>query len=43
MDYTQVLRFMKERKPYIQATLENTSNDNAVASREFLERLYGEL
>ena len=25
MDYTQVLRFMKERKPYLQATLENLS------------------
>ena len=43
MDYAQVLRFMKERKPYIQATLENTSNDNAVQSREFLQRLYQEL
>ena len=43
MDYTQILRFMKERKPYIQATLENTTNDNAVASREFLERVYAEL
>ena len=40
MDYTQILRFMKERKPYIQATLENTTNDNAVASRAFLERAY---
>ena len=40
MDYTQILRFMKERKPYIQATLENTTNGNAVASREFLERSY---
>ena len=43
MDYTQILRFMKERKPYIQATLENTTNDNAVASRAFLERAYAEL
>ena len=43
MDYARILRFMKERKPYIQATLENTTNDNAVASREFLERLYQEL
>ena len=43
MDYTQVLRFMKERKPYIQATLENTSNDNAVQAREFLQGLYGGL
>lgn len=42
MDYTQVLRFMKERKPYIQATLENTGNCNAVQAREFLERLYAE-
>ena len=43
MDYTQILRFMKERKPYIQATLENTTNDNAVAAREFLQRKYDEL
>ena len=43
MDYTQILRFMKERKPYIQATLENTTNDNAVAAREFLERAYDAL
>lgn len=43
MDYTQILRFMKERKPYIQATLENTGNDNAVAAREFLQRNYDEL
>ena len=43
MDYTGILRFMKERKPYIQATLENTSNGNAVGAREFLERVYGEV
>ena len=43
MDYTRILRFMKERKPYIQATLENTTNENAVASREFLQRKYEEL
>ena len=40
MDYTEILRFLKARKPYIQATLENTCNDNAVASRELIERLY---
>lgn len=40
MDYGQILRFMKERKPYIHATLENTTNGNAVQSREFLQRLY---
>ncbi len=43
MDYTRILRFMKERKPYIQATLENTANENAVSSRMLLEKLYGEL
>ena len=43
MDYTQILRFMKDRKPYIQATLEDTTNDNAVSSRELLERKYAEL
>ena len=40
MDYTPILRFLKARKPYIQATLENTSNDNAVQSRELIERIY---
>ena len=43
MDYTQILRFVKDRKPYIQATLENTTNDNAVTAREFLERAYAAL
>ena len=40
MDYTQILRFLKARKPYIQATLENTCNDNAVSSRQLIETLY---
>lgn len=43
MDYTRILRFMKVRKPCLQATLENTANDNAAASRGFLQRLYEEL
>lgn len=43
MDYTRILRFMKERKPYIQATLENTDNASAVPSREFLQRKYEEI
>ncbi len=37
MDYRQILSFVKAKKPYIQATLENTANDNAVQSREMLE------
>lgn len=43
MDYTEILRFLKARKPYIQATLENTTNENAVAAREFVERVYTEV
>ena len=43
MDYTEILRFLKARKPYIQASLENTTNDNAVQSRLFLEELYQKL
>lgn len=43
MDYREILRFMKARKPYIQATLENTTNENAAASRELLEKLYSEV
>ena len=39
MDYTDVLRFAKERKPFIQATLENTKPDNAVQAREYIERI----
>ena len=40
MDYTEILRFLKARKPYIQATLENTCNENAVTSRKFIEEVY---
>ncbi len=43
MDYKQILSFMKARKPYIQTTLENTTNENAVQSREMLEELYRSL
>lgn len=42
MDYVPILRFLKARKPYIQATLENTDNGSAVQARELLERLYEE-
>lgn len=43
MNYDRILRFAKERKPYIHATLENTNPQNAVAAREFLEKRYGEI
>lgn len=43
MDYREILKFVKARKPYIQATLENTVNANAVASRERIQRIYDEV
>ena len=43
MDYRSILRFLKGYKPYVQATLENTTNDSAVQAREFLEGLYAQV
>ncbi len=40
MRYETILRYLKTEKPYIQATLENTSNENATASRAFIEKVY---
>ena len=42
MDYTAILRYLKARKPWIQATLENTTNENAVTAQQFLEKAYAE-
>ena len=36
MDYTGILRFVREKKPHIQATLEDTQPDNAERAREFI-------
>ena len=40
MDYSAILAFLKARKPFVQATLENTDDTNAVWSREHIERIY---
>ena len=40
MDYREILGFLKARKPFIQATLENTTNENAVQARQLLENQY---
>ena len=42
MDYTSVIKFMKERKPFIHATLENTTPENNIQVRDFIQKLYGE-
>ena len=40
MRYETILRYLKAEKPCIQATLENTSNENAVSSRKLIETVY---
>jgi sugar phosphate isomerase/epimerase len=40
MNYRGILKYLKEKKPYIQATLENTRPENAVQCRQFIEREY---
>ena len=40
MDYTQVLRFAKKEKPFIHATLENTTPENAASCLKFLQDQY---
>ncbi|MBR1703662.1 MAG: sugar phosphate isomerase/epimerase [Lachnospiraceae bacterium] len=42
MDYTSVIKFMKERKPFIHATLENTTPENNIQVRDFIQKLYDE-
>lgn len=42
MDYTSVIKFMKTRKPFIHATLENTTPENNLQVKEFIEKLYAE-
>lgn len=40
MDYGRIIRFMKEKKPYIHATLENTVPENAVQARKYIQGLW---
>lgn len=42
MEYDELVRFMKYDKPYIHATLENTVPENAVAAREYIQKLWDE-
>ncbi len=43
MNYTQILKFIKARKPYIQATLENTDNSNVIAAKNEILRIFEEV
>lgn len=40
LNYPLLLRKIKEYKPYVHCTLENTISENAVATREFMENTY---
>lgn len=40
MDYSQIIRFLKERKPFVHATLENTVPENAVEARTYIQGLW---
>jgi sugar phosphate isomerase/epimerase len=41
-DYRTILRFAKQEKPYIFATLENTTPENAVECLNYLKKQYDE-
>lgn len=43
MDYTQIIKFIKERKPYVHVTLENTVPENAVEARKYIQGLWDEM
>ncbi len=43
MDYRTVLSFVKEKKPYVHATLENTRPENALRCRDHILEIYDRL
>ena len=42
MNYSAIMKFIKDRKPYIHTTLENTVPDNAVQARQYIQKLWEE-
>lgn len=40
MNYAQIIRFIKERKPHVHVTLENTTPENAEQSRKYIQNLW---
>lgn len=40
MNYEQIIRFIKEKKPYVHATLENTVPENAEATRKYIQDIW---
>ncbi len=42
MDYTSLMKWMKEKKTYIHATLEDTNPGNNIQARDYIQKLYDE-
>lgn len=42
MDYTDLMRFIRNRKPYMHVTLENTTPENNIRCRDHILKLYEE-
>ncbi|MBR4733629.1 MAG: sugar phosphate isomerase/epimerase [Lachnospiraceae bacterium] len=40
MNYENILKFIKARKPFVHVTLENTTPENAVQSRKFIQEIW---
>ena len=43
LNYPLLLKKIKQYKPYVHCTLENTVPENAIATREFMENLYAQV
>ena len=43
LNYPLLLKKIKQYKPYVHCTLENTVPENAIATRDFMEKLYEEV
>ena len=43
IQYEEILRFVKTKKPYMHATMENTNPDNAVIARKYIQDIYDSL
>ena len=42
MDYTSLIKWMKTKKPFIHATLEDTNPGNNIQAKEYIQKLYDE-
>ncbi|MBO4678744.1 MAG: sugar phosphate isomerase/epimerase [Lachnospiraceae bacterium] len=43
MQYDKIIKFVKDKKPFMHASLENTVPENAVSTREFIQKIYDEI